>query len=473
MPWLVLLSAAVVYLSLGQGALYGDGPGILLELRDGRAFENVVHYLHGPIVLGIWLLTGPLGTTLYQAALSASALGTALGVMFVYLASHRLLGDRRSAAWSAALVATCPGILFYATVVELHGVFFTFFGLVALALANMALRPSIGRAVMLGLSTALASLAHATGHLLPAVVIMLYPVLPCVPRARITPRSWLVVAGVVLLVHVTVAVLTLGSLRLLGWGGASVGFAADHMMQNTRMFWPRLLGIPATFLHEWLLPFLPISLTCLVVMMIADAGARRMLAVLYVLVMLYVLPTAILVEGSEFGAYFLPLAWPAALLTARVFSPRWLALLVFLGLCIGVPRLWARETIDQTRQAAASLTKLQPEQKLFFLPVTREDLELCFVGLPRADFYYLPKLVKYDEKTVRASLPILDGLIGRARADGQIVLLTEAGRESLVSAEAAAISSGPAALAAHFAKSYKTVPVTVPGFRGWKLVPLE
>ena len=175
-PWVVLLSAMVLFLSLGQGTLSGDGPGILLELQQDRAFGNTVNYLHGPILLALSWLISP-DFSLYQAGILESSIGAALGVLCVYLASQRLLGDWRRAAWIAALVATCPGVLFHATVVELHGLFFAFFGLVALGLANMVLQPTNANAVKLGLLMGLAALAHAAAHLLPAVVLVLYPVL--------------------------------------------------------------------------------------------------------------------------------------------------------------------------------------------------------------------------------------------------------------------------------------------------------
>ena len=473
MPWLVLLSAAALYLSLGQGALYGDGPGILLELNEGRVFENTAHYLHGPLVVGTLLLLNPLGFSLYQAALVCSALGTAVGVLCVYLASRKLLGDWRPAAWIAAMVATCPGVVFYATVVELHGPFFAFCGLVALALTNLALRPTMGNAVVLGVSTAVASLAHATGHLLPVVALVLCPVLSCGRGTSVEARRWLMLTGVVCLVHLTLAVSVLGLLRLMGLGGASVGFAAGHLLQNVSVYWHRLVSCPKTFLYEWLLPFFPVSIACVVAVAVADAGARRLLAGLYLLVAFYVLPTAILVDGNEFGAYFLPFAWPAAILATRMFSPQWLLLFTVLGLCMAVPRLQARETIHDTRRAVAAIAELQPAENVFLLAVTRADLELYFVGMPDADFVYLAVLAQHDESEVRASLPVLDQLLGHAMASGQIVLLTEAGRELLLSAEAAAVSPAAAIVAAHLMAAYRPVAVRRAGFRGWQLTPLK
>jgi len=470
MPWLVLLSATALYLSLGQGSLYGDGPGILLELNEGRVFQNSSHYLHGPIVVGIFWLLMPLGCSLYQAALVSSALGTAVGILCVYLASRKLLGKWQPAAWITALVATCPGIIFYATVVELHGPFFAFCGVVALAVANMALRPTMGNAVLLGVATAVASLAHATAHLLPIAALALCPVLSCGRGEKVEARRWLVLIGVVFLVHLTLSVSVLGLLRLMGLGGASVGFAADHLWQNVKMYWHQLASSPRTFLLEWLLPFFPVSIAC--VAAVVDTSARRLLAGLYIVVLFYVLPTAVLVEDSEFGAYFLLFAWPAAVLAVRMFSPRWLVLFTVLGLCIAVPRLRAHETIDHTRRAAAAIAELQPHEKVFLLAVTKEDLELYFVGMPDAKFYYLAPLALNDEQTVRASLPVLDQMIGQSMADGQIVLLTKAGHESLLSVEAAAFP-GPAVVAQHLMTAYRPTAVKLPGFRGWQLTPLK
>ncbi|MHC4079296.1 MAG: hypothetical protein ACYST0_12745, partial [Planctomycetota bacterium] len=350
-PWVVLLSAMALFLSLGQGTLYGDGPGILLEVQQHRALGNTVHYLHGPILQALSWLISP-DFSLYQAGILESSIGAALGVLGVYLASQKLLGDWRRAAVIAALVATCPGVLFYATVVELHGLFFAFFGLVALGLTNMVLQPTNVNAVKLGLLMGLAALAHQTAHLLPVVVFVMCPVLAHERGTNVALRRWLVLLGIAVLVHAVFAWSAMGLLRLLEISGASMGFAAKIVVQNISAHSDRLADSPAVFLREWVVPFFPVSIACIVT--IANVRARPMLAALYVLVVLYVLLTTILVKDSEFGAYLLPLAWPAALLAVRAFQTRWLVALSLLGLCIAMPRLHAHDTIDHTLRTAAS-----------------------------------------------------------------------------------------------------------------------
>ncbi|MHC5071942.1 MAG: hypothetical protein ACYTGO_15810, partial [Planctomycetota bacterium] len=236
---------------------------------------------------------------------------------------------------------------------------------------------------------------------------------------------------------------------------------------NIRAHSNRLADSPAVFLREWVVPFFPTSIACIVT--IANVRARPMLVALYALVVLYVLLTTILVGGTEFGAYLLPLAWPAALLAVRAFQTRWLVVLSVLGLCIAMPRLHAHDTIDHTRRTAASLKELQDEESLYFLAVTKKDLDLYFVGLPRAGFYYLPVLGQLDEKTVRAHLPRLDKKLEEELVKGRTVFMSKEGNEFLLSDAVAAHTSGAAVLAAHLAEAYVVTPIHRREFKGWSL----
>ncbi len=217
-PWALLLSAATLYLSLGQGTLYGDGPGILLTVNGGDAFGSRTHYLHGPMLLGLWSLMGPFGVSLHQAGVVLSCMGAAVGVSCVYYASRMLFGGWRRPALIAGIVATCPATMFYATVVELHGPFLAFFGLVALAVANLALRPTMANAILLGAATGLAALAHASAHLLPVVALLLCPVLASWRGTQIQVRRWLVLIGAQAVVHGMLVGITLGLVQLRGSG---------------------------------------------------------------------------------------------------------------------------------------------------------------------------------------------------------------------------------------------------------------
>ncbi|MCB9872380.1 MAG: hypothetical protein H6837_21175 [Planctomycetes bacterium] len=472
LPWGVAALCGLVYLGLGQGALYGDGVGILLELHEHHALDSRAHFLYGPIVVGLWRMMEPWGVSLYRVALAASALGTAVGVGCLLQASRALFDGWRPAVWCAVLVATCPSVLFYATVVEHHGVFFAFAGLALLAMVRLAVRPGVGRAVSFGISTALAALTHATAHLLPWVGVALFPLLVRGDSPKLPLRRVLLLAAVVACTHLAVATGTLGLLRALGLASASVGFAAERLVQLVERDLPRLVHTPDKVLREWLWPFLPVSIGCLLAL--RRRSERRLAVVLQLLVLPYAMLTAVLVYDDEFGAYILPLAWPAAVLTVRTIHGRWLPLLLVAAALVGGVRLWRHETISCTRQAARALTAERGERDLFLLPVTTEDLELCFVGLPGVPFYYLPQLVRYPREAVQAFLPQLDPQLDQRidaeLAAGRTVVLTESGRLALRSASAATVSGAPRLVADHLEARYRTDPITAPGFSGWRLV---
>ncbi|MEE9126378.1 MAG: hypothetical protein V3U11_04505, partial [Planctomycetota bacterium] len=129
----------------------------------------------------------------------------------------------------------------------------------------------------------------------------------------------------------------------------------------------------------------------------------------------------------------------------------------------------AHDTVDDARRASQVVKELWPEQDLFVLPVTKADLELCFVGLPNAEFYYLPELAVRDEKTVRSYVPQLDRLIDNALADGRVVLLTRQGQEALLSDEAASRHPGAAVVAEHLFEAFTATAVRRQGLSGWTL----
>src|SRR5690606_40374572 len=90
-------------------------------------------------------LSAPLGASLYDAGVLASALGTAVGIACAVLAS-RILGLTRGGAFAVAgLMLSVPALLFFATVVELHGVFLAFAGPALVAFAHLAPAPGAPR----------------------------------------------------------------------------------------------------------------------------------------------------------------------------------------------------------------------------------------------------------------------------------------------------------------------------------------
>ena len=205
-----------------------------------------------------------LGLTMYEAAVATCAVGTAAGVALMHAAALELCASRRRAFVVALAIATAPGVAFFATVFERHGVFFLGAGLAAFAATRFARRPSIATALHLALAMVVGYSLHTTGALLGASYLPL-----AVAQARrggcgdgSDGVPWRRVLPLGCLCGVVAAVGALGARRLgVEWGqvgdeGASWRFFLAHAEVHAQR--PELLF--ASLWHELVVPFTPFSL---------------------------------------------------------------------------------------------------------------------------------------------------------------------------------------------------------------------
>lgn len=193
---LFTLASLALYLVLGQGVLYGDGAEFMVLLHDGAAgHKNHLAYL--PMLRAAAALGAPLGLSEFVCARACSQLGAALGVGLLFLTGRRFGLGRKDAAWVAALVATTPSLVFFATVVEVHAPYFAYLGLAWLATAHLVRRPTSQRGALLGAACGLAYLGHASGLVLPAPLLLL-AALVTAPHVMLRPAlACVVVHGAV------------------------------------------------------------------------------------------------------------------------------------------------------------------------------------------------------------------------------------------------------------------------------------
>src|SRR5881394_1245347 len=120
-----LLALAGCWL-LDRGVWHGlDGYQFLSDIDHGQLF-NDRHVLYKPVA---WLFASalrPLGVPLYESAVAASMVCTAVGAGFVHRALLGLGLPRADAATAAVAAAGCFAVVYFGTVVEIHGVFFAF-----------------------------------------------------------------------------------------------------------------------------------------------------------------------------------------------------------------------------------------------------------------------------------------------------------------------------------------------------------
>src|SRR5690606_15919454 len=120
------LLALAAYVLAAQPVFYKtDGPFLVLNLAEGHC-EHPYNVLYMPLLCGLHALLAPLGATPYASAVALSVLGGALGVGLAHVGLLRSGLDARAANAATLLVALTPAIVFFATVVEHHGIFLPF-----------------------------------------------------------------------------------------------------------------------------------------------------------------------------------------------------------------------------------------------------------------------------------------------------------------------------------------------------------
>ena len=248
------------FLLLQQRTLYAiDSQWFLLAVAEGQLMHPF-HYAYLPWVAVTWYALAPFGVSLHAAGVVASAVGAAFGLAVMHAAARLSGHDRRTAAWFVAGAIVAPGLVFYATVVELHGPHFGACSLSFLAAASMARRPTVRGGLWLGLATGCGFAGHATGALLPAVV---FP--SVVALAAEHGHAWRRCVRPLVAAAAVHGVIVLMLPKLLAACGYPVGVSStvDFFGHYAAQFVGRPWAVPLACWHEWLVPFFPWSVVAL------------------------------------------------------------------------------------------------------------------------------------------------------------------------------------------------------------------
>lgn len=450
----------LLYAALGQHVFYKtDGISLVAYARSGPLWGAVHHALYLPALHAFDLAVAPLSGSAYRSALWFSALGSAVGVAFAHAGAARLGFERARAALFTALVGLAPAVFFFATVVEYHGPFFGAAGLAFWAMTCVAQRPTPLRALALGLATYFAASVHATGHLLPALTCTWLLAL------RFPFERWraLVAPGSAGALHVALLFGVPALTRAAGNAATPESQAGFFTMQQFA-----LPDLPVAFAHEWLVAFAPLSLVLL--WRPRDAALRLEWYALLVALVPYLLASWALNTGfnsAEHGAYWLPLALPAArLATAQL--PRAAALVLALA-CAGLGAFQIARH-DDPRAARAWIADFEAERggkPAVLLIGGPDEAAALLVERPEQEFIALDFLRTLSKQTLPAQLPRFRDVAKRWQAEQRRVYLTEDGRALLALVEPLC---GPA-FRQWIEAEFDALPVDAGAFRAERLVP--
>jgi hypothetical protein len=455
--WAGLIAGAVA-LALAQASFYADDGLVLLGWLERGRIRHPWHALYLPLLDALRAPASAVGWTNYELARGLSALGLALGCG-ASCAGLRWMGLARGEALLAALLAAAaPAVLFFGTVVEIHGPFYAFAGASALALGWLVRAPSAPRALALGASTALSVGMHSSGHLLAVLCALGF----AAQRARACgARRTFALCALVFAAHAALAFALARAWTALGWL-ESEGAAAKLVLRGYTA--RDAAGLLRTLVSEWLVPFAPLSL--------AWAWGRRpelraeRCAFAAVLVLYLALSFALLGGHSERGAYLLPLAIPAASLSVRSLGrAAWPALALALGLAITAIR--AHDDPHAQRAFAAGVRALDGAPPAGLLLVERHELSACAIELPQVEAVFLPEVAGSAPGDWPQALHALRARVDDARARGAAWYLTRDGRAYLERADLPSTRW----LLQGLEQQYELVPAASGAFAGWRLEP--
>lgn len=483
--WLLAGALLALYCLLGQGSLYKvDGQALLWLSKDG-ATQHPYHtfYLYG--LEQLKTVCAPLGLGLFETARLYSALSTALGMVFVHAACRQLGLGRLGCNVATLLVGTSPAVVFFATVVEVHGPFSLFAGAAWWGTALLLRRRTRWSAPLVGLCIGVAYLSHPTA----ALMVFMLPIF-CLEAARLpgaepfSLRRSLVFTA---LAGAAMAVFILVVPRLLraGLGTQASAEAAWHMLTNypgDELIAP--LRTAEIFAEEWLLPFFPA--TFLALASAFTSRARLPLLLLMAGLVPHLLVAQLMLKGySEGGAYLLPAALPTVILAMVVLARhRWLIVPAILtSAALAVVQVERHDASDRPRAFAAGLAELSGEQPFLLIAGHPHDIEgmlLCFEDLRP---HWLGTTLGKSEPDLQAELEKLDDIIAELEKLGLATFMSTNALESLRSAARTdqwMLSHDPVVLVPergraaqqvldHLAEHYELTPVNAAGFDGYRL----
>ncbi len=459
--WLCGLIALIGYHLLAQTTLYGDGAQFAVWATSGYQ-HHPVHHLYLPMLNGISALLAPIGVSFYTSACLLSALGTAIGVTATHFGCRCMNLSRANCVIVAALVGTCPGIVFFATVLEVHGAFFGFVGLVFWCFARLLRRPSVWSALVAGLASGLAFCAHGSALVLPGAFGLWV-----LAEARVERAPWRPLLGLLALVAVVHAASIAGARWLftaLGAPGEAGVQGYFETMGSGASLWPEL---GPTVFYEWVWAYYPLSILCLVALR-SVAGRVRLLA-LAVAMLPYLAVSLVIVHGmNERGAYLMPFAILGAWLVVHSVSRTVALIAAGVALAVALAAVWEHDEPRVSRELAAGIEACADGKPVLLFVSDQQHLQASLAFLPGSKFIWLGTLLSVPTGLEQALFDRLLGGVREHRAAGGVAVLPAQTLRLLTQ-----LSEGgnrtAAALLHHFRADYRGTLIESGSFHGRQL----
>jgi len=401
-----------------------------------------------------WTVEGT-GISLFAALRTACSIGLGVATFFGHRACLTAGLDRGAAAAAALGAAMVPGVLFFATTAEIHGVFLPFAYLAWWAVARAGHRPTAAAWGAAGAATAWAAALHTTGHLLVAWCLLI--------GWQLRPRvAWRHLASLAVAHGVA-------TLLLRGIDVATLGRADDRatvsQLGDTLARWDGLGSLPLVAWDEWLVPFAPFGVLFLTG--IVRRPLRPWVALFAVAAATYLAVSQALLLGLvEHGAYALPLALPAAAIAAAALPRAAMWTAVVAAALLGA---WSVRDQDPIRipdpalaAGIATARAAHPEDTLFLMGWREIDSALLTA---QPVWHFVPNEPRFapfarPDPNPGAALELFDRLVADAERRGGALFLSDGCRDYFTQ------TPHLAATAAAIVENYALTPRTYGAFAG-------
>jgi len=469
MAALVTFVAALIYVGLGQTTLHHNDGHRILELLQTGEMDFGRHHLSVPVMHAFHRWIGePLGMLPHRSVTMLNGINSALAVGLVFLSSRVAQLTRRQALVAATLFGGCFPVLFFATLVEFHGVFLpsvTFaFWLACVWMRRGGYRWALAMGAVAGIATQL----HSMGIFASGLFSL------CHWAARPDRAVWRKLTESLAAVAAHAALFIAGTAlwQSLGWSVGSALDALDALPRGMELVKALAELMPKTAWREFLLPFTPLSLITL--WALTKRPGRAAAAALLLGSLPYIALSALILGVSEHGAYLATLTAPMALLAARMLPLRTLTLIALGTLAFNAAFAWRHDSEgERYKSFIAGLKQVGGEDRCLLLycedPVPGPDTfvdELAAVRVfaPTTASIRLEEFAAAPKSQVQGQVEAMTKAMPSIYL-GVRLLMGEASRECLRDD----YQSGPLMLTA-LEQVYRFVPRKRLGFEGFELI---